>query len=422
VIDVSSLSAIRVDPATGTASIGAGARLIDVYRVLAAHGVTIPGGTCPSVGIAGLALGGGIGYSGRKLGLTCDNVRDMTIVTADGVVRTCSATHNSDLFWACRGGGGGNFGIVTRFTFATHPVDTVTIYRAGWDWAKAANVVREWQAWAPTAPDALFSLLDLEARESGNTHIGSSGQLFGSAAELKAILAPFFAAGAQPATLEIRTLPYLDAMLLWAGCSDALHCRLGDGVARSIFAARSDYVAAALPAAGIGRSLHAVEARAATSGTVRRLLDASGGAINRVPPGATAFVHRRMAYPASTSPGGTRRTAPLAGSQHARGSARRTPRCDPSCPATRTRTTSIRSCRAGASPTTDRTTRDCAASSAATTRATSSTSRRASCPPVGLAYGETVYEPAWPIETKRLRLRPSSPATCAPSTQSTATA
>ena len=172
----------------------------------------------------------------------------------------------------------------------------MTIYRAVWDWAKAANVVREWQAWAPTAPDALFSQLDLEARESGNTHIGSSGQLFGSAAELKALLAPFFAAGAQPATLEIRTLPYLDAMLLWAGCSDALHCRLGDGVARSIFAARSDYVAEALPAAGIGRLLRAVEARAATRARCAVLLDASGGAINRVPPGATAFVHRRMAY------------------------------------------------------------------------------------------------------------------------------
>jgi FAD/FMN-containing dehydrogenase len=296
VIDVSRLSSITVDTVAGTASVGAGARLMDVYRALAAHGVTIPGGSCPSVGIAGLTLGGGIGYSGRKLGLTCDSLRALTIVTADGVVRTCSAKHNPDLFWACRGGGGGNFGIATRFTFATHPVDTVTIYRAGWDWASAASVVRAWQAWAPTAPDALFSLLDLEARDSGDTRVGSSGQLFGSAAELQALLAPLHAAGAPPANLEIRTLPYLDAMLLWAGCSHALHCRLGDGVTRSIFAARSDYVAAALPAAGIDKVLRAVEARAAARARCAVLLDASGGAINRVPPGATAFVHRRMAY------------------------------------------------------------------------------------------------------------------------------
>ena len=122
VVDVSRMSRISVDARARTATVGAGARLIDVYRELWKHGLTIPGGSCPSVGIAGLALGGGVGFSSRKLGLTCDNVRGLRIVTADGRARNAGARQHADLFWACRGGGGGNFGIVTRFLFRTHRV------------------------------------------------------------------------------------------------------------------------------------------------------------------------------------------------------------------------------------------------------------------------------------------------------------
>jgi FAD/FMN-containing dehydrogenase len=296
VIDVSRLDSVTVNAAAGTVGIGAGARLMDVYRELAAHGLAIPGGSCPSVGIAGLALGGGVGFSGRKLGLTCDNVRSFTMVTADGVVRPCHAQRNPNLFWAGRGGGGGNFGVATRFTLTTHPVATVAIYRAGWPWSDAARVADAWQRWAPGAPDELFSLLDLEASGSGSIRVGSSGQLFGTEAQLQALLASFFAAGTAPDTLEVRTLPYLDAMLLWAGCSDALHCRLGDGVGRSTFAAKSDYVNGQLSTAGIDALVGAVEARAAAPAAGSVLLDAYGGAINRIPKASTAFVHRDASF------------------------------------------------------------------------------------------------------------------------------
>jgi FAD/FMN-containing dehydrogenase len=296
VIDVSRLASITVNAAAGTVGIGAGARLMDVYRELAAHGLAIPGGSCPTVGIAGLALGGGVGFSGRKLGLTCDNVRSFTMVTADGVVRSCTPQRNPNLFWAGRGGGGGNFGVATRFTFTTHPVGNVTIYRAGWPWSDAARVVDAWQRWAPVAPDELFSLLDLESSDSGRLRVGSSGQFFGTGPQLQALLTPFFAAGAAPDTLEITTMPYLDAMLLWAGCSDALHCRLGDGVGRSPFAAKSDYVNGLLSPAGIAALVQAVEARAATPAGGSVLFDAYGGAINRVPKASTAFVHRDASY------------------------------------------------------------------------------------------------------------------------------
>ena len=120
IIDVTRMSGVNVSGSTAT--VGAGTRLIDFYNGLAAHGRGVPGGSCPTVGIAGLTLGGGVGVVSRAYGLTSDNVQSLQIVTADGQVRTCNSSQNSDLFWACRGGGGGNFGVVTSFTFRTHPV------------------------------------------------------------------------------------------------------------------------------------------------------------------------------------------------------------------------------------------------------------------------------------------------------------
>ena len=161
VADVSRLRKVSVSGPRAT--VGAGASLFGVYDALAKHGVTVPGGSCPTVGIAGLALGGGIGYSSRRFGTTADNLARLQIVTADGELLVCDATHHADLFWASRGGGGGNFGIVTELTFATHPVSTVSTYSIEWPWAQAATALAAWQQFAPHAPDALFSVLDLIA-------------------------------------------------------------------------------------------------------------------------------------------------------------------------------------------------------------------------------------------------------------------
>src|SRR6185437_8198360 len=111
-----------VHVAGGKATIGPGARLGNVYSGLGAHGLAIPAGTCPSVGIGGHVLGGGFGLASRAWGLASDNLLAVQIVTADGKVIVADPTHHADLYWACRGGGGGNFGIATRFTFRTHAV------------------------------------------------------------------------------------------------------------------------------------------------------------------------------------------------------------------------------------------------------------------------------------------------------------
>jgi hypothetical protein len=278
VVDVSRMARIRVNRASGTAAIGAGARLGDVYEKLAQAGVTIPAGSCQTVGIAGLALGGGVGFASRLFGLTCDNVRRLTIVTADGRARSCDAAHDADLFWACRGGGGGNFGVVAGFTFRIHPVGTVTTYRIRWPWTDARAAVAAWQSFAPHAPHGHFSVLVLSSG-GGSPAISSSGQSFGSEAELRALLQPLLATGAP--TVSIRTRSYIEAMHYWAGSSD-----------RSAFAGKSDYALRPLSGAGIATLVRSIEAP--VGGSV--ILDSYGGAINRVPRAATAFVHRNALF------------------------------------------------------------------------------------------------------------------------------
>src|SRR3954469_11899727 len=118
VVDLSALKTITVR-SDGTAVVGAGVKLLDLYSALAAHGRALPAGSCPTVGVAGSTLGGGIGVVARAYGLTCDHLKGATVVTADGAMTTVDGNHDADLFWALRGGGGGNGGIVTSFTFGT---------------------------------------------------------------------------------------------------------------------------------------------------------------------------------------------------------------------------------------------------------------------------------------------------------------
>jgi FAD/FMN-containing dehydrogenase len=296
VVDVTRMKRVRLR--SGSAAIGAGALLIDVYAQLAASGMTIPAGSCPSVGIAGLTLGGGASYAGRKLGLTCDTVLGLSIVTAKGKLLRCSASEHPDLFWACRGGGGGNFGLVTSFRFRTHAVSDVAYYQVVWPWANAPDAVRAWQAFAPHAPDELFSTLFMSTRAAKGPGtvpvVSSGGQFFGSEADLTALIAPLASAGT-PTRVTVGTLSYLDAVMRWAGCHPLSQCHT---VRRLTFKGKSDYVNTPLSDAAIATLLAALEANQADAGLggAELLFDPYGGAINRIPAAATAFVHRNALF------------------------------------------------------------------------------------------------------------------------------
>jgi len=279
VVDLRRLHGIHFSD--GIATVGPGARNIDVYAKLARHGHTIPSGSCPTVGIGGLATGGGMGLAGRELGLTIDRVRSYDVVTADGVKRRVDATHDEDLYWALRGGGG-SFGIVTAVRLKTRAVSSASFFRITYPRASRAEALAAWDALAPTAPPELTAIMTLSS--SGAS---AFGQYFGSESRLRNLVRPL--ANVPGASLTTGRSGYLALQRRWAGCAE-------DGLAachaynRSLFAASSVYVAKKLGAAARRDFLDAAD----TGATL--ILDAYGGAIHDVAPRDTAFVHRHVHF------------------------------------------------------------------------------------------------------------------------------
>jgi FAD/FMN-containing dehydrogenase len=161
VAELSLLNEITVDPETRTARVGGGCTWGQVDRATHAHGLSTPSGFISTTGVGGLTLGGGIGYLTRRYGLTIDNLLEADLVLADGTQARASAEENPDLFWAIRGGGG-NFGVVTSFQFALHPVSTVLAGPTFWPLEQTERVMRAYREFIPGAPRELngfFALL-----------------------------------------------------------------------------------------------------------------------------------------------------------------------------------------------------------------------------------------------------------------------
>lgn len=152
VIDLRRMKGIRVDPVKKTAHVQAGCTWGDVDHATHAFGLVTPSGFISSTGVAGLTLGGGIGYLARKHGLTIDNLVGVDVVLADGKFVTANANENADLFWAVRGGGG-NFGVVTSFEFKLHPLHTVIGGPMMWPIERAAEIIEIWRDYILTAPE-----------------------------------------------------------------------------------------------------------------------------------------------------------------------------------------------------------------------------------------------------------------------------
>jgi len=154
-IDLSLMRGVYVDPHARTARVQGGATWGDVDRETQVFGLATPGGAISTTGVAGLTLGGGYGHLRRKYGLSCDNLRSVELVTADGQVLTASETEHADLFWAIRGGGG-NFGIITSFEFRLHPVGpTVMLCAPMYALAEAATILPRWRDFMAAAPEEL---------------------------------------------------------------------------------------------------------------------------------------------------------------------------------------------------------------------------------------------------------------------------
>jgi len=303
VLDLRYLSQVGFDRRAGIATLGGGAQLIDVYAGLAAHGVTIPAGSCPSVGVAGHALGGGMGLAGRALGLTTDNLFAAELATADGRLRRIDRHSDPELLWALRGAGGGNFGVVTELEFRAHRLPRACAwFSVAWPWASAGDALDAWQHWAPHAREQLTSVFHLETG-GDRPRVLVAGQYRGPAGELARLLEPL--AGAGRATVRAGDQDYFDLQLRWAGpaCSaqslqgcHTVGTRPGGTLPRESFRAKSDYVSRPLSRTGRELLVAAVAARQGQPGSGSILFDSYGGAINRVAPAATAFVHREALF------------------------------------------------------------------------------------------------------------------------------
>ncbi|TCC19658.1 FAD-binding oxidoreductase [Kribbella speibonae] len=158
-LDLARMNGVDVDPEAQTVRVQGGALIGDMDHETQAFGLVAPSGVVSDTGVAGLTLGGGEGWVRRQYGLAIDNLLSAQVVCADGQVRTASADSNPDLFWAIRGGGG-NFGVVTSFTFQCRPVGPTVAFAGVFHPVEdAENVYRQFRDWAATVPDEISALI-----------------------------------------------------------------------------------------------------------------------------------------------------------------------------------------------------------------------------------------------------------------------
>ncbi|MFE0026970.1 FAD-binding oxidoreductase [Amycolatopsis sp. NPDC059021] len=288
VVDLSRLNAVRVGR-DGRAEIGPGARLGPIYAALGGAGRLLPAGTSPVVGIAGLALGGGIGVLARKYGLTCDRLVAARLVTADGRLHTVSAESEPDLLWALRGGGGGNFGIVISFTFDTAPALGLSVFELEFPPAAMAALLAVWPAWQQAMPDELWTNCGLAA-----DRVVAGGCFVGPAAKLRPMVDELVRrVGTPPVKRAEVEKDYLATMTHYAGCADlggpscAPSWNGGGGAI-----ARGSYVAASRMLRRPFTDPDAVARLFGGDPELYTIMDGFGGAIAEVGPAESAFPHR----------------------------------------------------------------------------------------------------------------------------------
>jgi hypothetical protein len=274
---------INYDASTGQVTVTPATSLYAMHQALAAAGRGIPTGTCPSVGAAGHALGGGLGAQSRHAGLLCDQLTSASVVLPSGQVVTASGASNPDLFWALRGGGGGNFGVTTSLTFATFPTKDVDVVNLNFPPQSFAQVLVGWQNWLRSADPNSWALADSTTDATG-THcrIMATCPAGSGSSVASAIIS---AVGMQPAGTENHTFNYLD-LVKYLAVGNLNPSPLG-------YVGGSDVFQTITPAAAQGIA-SAVDAFPRGAGRMLAIMHALDGALASVAPGATAFPWRQQ--------------------------------------------------------------------------------------------------------------------------------
>jgi FAD/FMN-containing dehydrogenase len=283
VIDTRLMNQVVIDVANSSATVGAGAALGDIYKAIGAKGFAIPAGSCPTVGISGHTLGGGFGLLARQMGLACDSLQSVELVDPQARIVTADQQNQPDLFWACRGGGGGSFGAVTSFRFKLHPIGQVVVFGVTWtlDAAHAAKVMKAWQAWAPNAPNAITALFRMGKNGDGSMNVHVFGQSVGPSSQLRQELRALLDVETPDAAPVIKSKTFLQAVDYFSG---------GSAYESTYSKCKSDYLLSPLSDDGIATLIDGL--RQLPSNAIVPICDAYGGAVFDTGPDASAFAHR----------------------------------------------------------------------------------------------------------------------------------
>ena len=281
VIDLSQMRSVFVDPASQTVRVHGGATLADLDRETHVFGLAVPCGIVSKTGIAGLTLGGGVGWLIRKYGMTIDNLLSAQVVTADGKILTASASENDDLFWALRGGGG-NFGVVTSFQFQGRPVSTVLGGLLLYPRAMAVDVIRNFRDFMAAAPDELTAYCALLHGPDGSPLVGVIPCYCGTVADGERVLAPLRKFGT-PIVDGVQPMPFpVMQSLLGPSFPDGNYNYWKSTLQREL---SDDGISAIVD--------HANRLSSPLSFVV---LEYYGGAASRIANEATAFPHRQLPW------------------------------------------------------------------------------------------------------------------------------
>ncbi|MFE4370222.1 FAD-binding oxidoreductase [Streptomyces sp. NPDC056835] len=309
VIDVSNIDSLSVRESRVV--VGAGTQLVDATVGLAPHGLALSGGFCPTVALGGFLQGGGTGLLTRSAGISSDTVRAARVVLADGRIVRASPERHTDLYWALRGGGGGNFGIVTAYEIAPTRISELSSATLVWGYDAAVDVLDAWAHWITDAPRALggSAVVALPDATPGTVPVvsvllSSTGGRELLDAEADRLIS---AVGRTPATGQSATAPYLTAMMNLYGCGDytAPQChRAGTGpeakLPRAAFASERSRLFDRPPARAMWEEAVGGFDAVRVPGQ-RHLLQvgALGGAVGDPARTDTAYVHRDSLFSAS---------------------------------------------------------------------------------------------------------------------------
>jgi rhodanese-related sulfurtransferase len=286
VIDVSEMKKIKLNKKNGTVIVETGNRVGRIANTLAAQGFIAPFGDSPTVGIGGITLGGGIGPLQRTIGLISDNLIELEMVDANGKVIVANKKQNADLLWASRGGGGGNFGIYTRYKFKVRRAPAkATVFKITWPWNQFEKVLKAWQQWAPSVDTRLGSELNIGPKKGGNVMM--EGLFLGSKTEAIRLLKPLTSVGT-PTESIIRLLPYTEAVKFLLPPDPVLTQRFSNQFS-------SGFGKRPFPDKAIKVMRNFLE-KAEANSTAGFFFLNWGGAVSRVSPKATAFFWRKAKF------------------------------------------------------------------------------------------------------------------------------